>query len=350
MKKQPIRFTTIKSSLLQGIVILMTTLCMISSIRGQDTFSIVALDSATRQVGSAGASCVDLFWAGIDDPSFLSELIPDTGAINTQSFYVEANQNNARERMRSGFTPQQTIDWLAANDVNNDPGVRQYGIVGFVGNSGAAASYTGTNCINYKNHITGSINGMYYAIQGNILSGQGILDSMEMRFRNTEGNLACRIMASMQGARVVGADTRCQSDNTSSLFAFLKVSLPTDPFGQPQVNVSLKTPRGSRIEPIDSLQRLFDAIGGCSVLSTPRILVDNPIKVYPNPGQHEIYIHADVQMLGIFYFLHDHTGKVVKSGIINSDVTLVDWGHLPRGIYLLSTGVNRNQTFKLIKE
>ncbi len=350
MKKHLLLFTAIKRTLLQGVVILTTTLCMIPSIRGQDTFSIVALDSTTRQVGSAGASCVDLFWAGISDPSFLSELIPDTGAINTQSYYLATNQVNAREKIRAGLTPKQTLNWLDANDAENDPTIRQYGIVGFVGNSASAEGYTGVNCFNYKNHVTGSINGMYYAIQGNILSGQAILDSMESKFRNTNGNLSCRIMAAMQGARVVGADTRCQSDNTSSLFAFLKVSLPTDPFGQPQINVSLKTPRGSRIEPVDSLQKMFDAIGGCSILATPSIMVENPIKIYPNPAHHVINIHADVRIQGSSYFLYDHTGKVVKSGVIHSDITVLDWGYLPRGIYLLSVGVNSNQTFKLIKE
>ena len=37
-----------------------------SSILAQDTFSIVAADSSTREVGSAGASCVNLFDYGGD--------------------------------------------------------------------------------------------------------------------------------------------------------------------------------------------------------------------------------------------------------------------------------------------
>ena len=61
--------------------------------KSQDTFSIVALDSTTRQIGSAGASCLDLFWAGIADPSFLTDILPDTGAINTQSYFIQANQD-----------------------------------------------------------------------------------------------------------------------------------------------------------------------------------------------------------------------------------------------------------------
>ncbi len=68
-----------------------------------------------------------------------------------------------------------------------------------------SAAYTGQNCVNYKNHITGR----NYSIQGNILLGQQILDSMEARFLRAEGELACRLMEALQGAKVVGADTRC---------------------------------------------------------------------------------------------------------------------------------------------
>ena len=62
----------------------------------QDTFSIVAADSTSRVVGSAGASCVDLFNTGFSDDTFLGDLLPDTGAINSQAYYIPANQDNAR--------------------------------------------------------------------------------------------------------------------------------------------------------------------------------------------------------------------------------------------------------------
>ena len=66
------------------------------------------------------------------------------------------------------------------------------------------------------NHILGP----NYAIQGNILLGQQILDSMEYYFLNTSGCLPERLMAAMNGAKVVGADTRCMVEGTSSLSAF----------------------------------------------------------------------------------------------------------------------------------
>ena len=94
----------------------------------QDTFSIVALDTVTGEVGSAGASCVDMNnFPGYDD-DFLGELFPGLGAINTQAWYLPANQANARARMNEGYTPEEIIEWLIDNDVQNLPEKRQYGI------------------------------------------------------------------------------------------------------------------------------------------------------------------------------------------------------------------------------
>jgi len=80
--------------------IMISTNCL-----SQDTFSIVAVDSLTGQVGSAGASCVDLDQFNLTDDTFLGVLIPGVGAINTQAYYRPGNQNNATDRMLAGDTP-----------------------------------------------------------------------------------------------------------------------------------------------------------------------------------------------------------------------------------------------------
>jgi uncharacterized Ntn-hydrolase superfamily protein len=141
------------------------------NVSAQDTFSIVALDSITGEVGSAGASCVDLFNFPTFTPDFLGELFPGVGAINTQAAYLQDNQLLARERMLAGDTPSQIISFMQANDVVANPHIRQYGVVRMVNNSPQAAAYTGVFCTNYKNHKVGR----NYAIQGNILLNQAIL-------------------------------------------------------------------------------------------------------------------------------------------------------------------------------
>jgi hypothetical protein len=75
-------------------------------IKSQDTFSILAFDSITREVGAAGASCLDMFNFPQFTNDFICELFPDTGAIASQASYVAQNQAGARMRMRAGDSPR----------------------------------------------------------------------------------------------------------------------------------------------------------------------------------------------------------------------------------------------------
>src|SRR5262245_18997822 len=175
-----------------------------SQAAGQDTFSICAVDSVTGQVGSAGATCIT---SASTSAIIISDVHPGVGVIHTQSYWLAANQAYGSSLMDLGtLSPQMILDSLTAHDAQGNNTIRQYGVVDLVG-GGRSAAFTGVNCNNYKNHITGS----GYPIQGNILLGQQVLDSMEARFLSTPGTLACRLMAALQGAKMTGADTRCMS-------------------------------------------------------------------------------------------------------------------------------------------
>jgi uncharacterized Ntn-hydrolase superfamily protein len=302
-------------------------------INAQDTFSIVGIDTITGEVGSAGASCVDLIAFGITDPSFLGDLVPGKGAINTQASYLAANQTNARTRMNLGDTPSQIISWLQANDAQSNNSVRQYGIAAIVAGAPQTAAHTGSNCLNYKNHVTGK----NYSIQGNILLNQAVLDSMESKFKNTNGTLACKLMAALQGAKVVGADTRCGSNNSSSLFAFLKVSKSNDAYGAPYINIGVRTATNTFVEPIDSLQSIANGINLCSITTD---ITENPIgpeiNIFPNPnlGSFSIYLY-DLKRGQTFFDLYNCVGQNVLSGEISDNMKSVDLTGQPSGIYFL---------------
>lgn len=222
----------------------------ITSIRSQDTFSIVAVDTITGEIGSAGASCVGPI--GGVGAFILSDVIEGIGGIHTQASWNSTNQQNAHNKMLEGLSPQEIIDWLVANDVQNNPLIRQYGIVDLTRN-GESAAYTGTNCLDYKNHVTGP----GYSVQGNILMGQLIIDTMRTTFLNTDGSLADRLMATLQAAKIIGADTRCAVRGTSSQSGFVKVVRIGDG-NSPYLQIVVPdTPIGK--DPIDSLQTLFDS-------------------------------------------------------------------------------------------
>ncbi|MBL4624376.1 MAG: DUF1028 domain-containing protein [Flavobacteriales bacterium] len=314
-----------------------------SSCRSQDTFSIVALDSVTGEVGSAGASCVDLFQTTLTSDHFIGVLFPGLGAINTQAWYLPANQDNATNRMNLGDTPSEIIQWLVANDVSAQPELRQYGIVALVNGSPETAGHTGTSTDDYKNHITGP----NYAIQGNILLGQQVLDSIESRFLIEEGDLACKLMAALQGANMVGADSRCATNGTSSLFSYVKVAQPMDAFAFPSFVVSVRTSNGAGIEPIDTLQTKFDLVHSCAGPGTG-IEEDNRFDtafiLYPNPSADKLTIeykaNSDSQ---VQLEMRSIDGKLAIESTFYG-VKTIDVSAIARGVYIVSV-INETGTY-----
>jgi uncharacterized Ntn-hydrolase superfamily protein len=297
----------------------------------QDTFSIIAVDTITGEIGGAGASCIDenAIPTGV---LIINDIIVGRGGIHTQALWRPANQQNAHNRMVEGLSPQEIIDWLVANDDENKPQLRQYGIVDTDDDGHPrSAAFTGTNCSNYKNHITGP----NYAIQGNILLGQQILDSMEARFLRTDGSLAEKLMSALQGANVPGADTRCLNQGTSSLSAFVRVAkadvLPGDWWCDLLVP---STPYG--VEPIDSLQVLFDQWLIWTNIEKKPFIQPNRAKVFPNPANDVINIQIE-KTTGISEFqiqILAMDGKVMKEVVYNDQSVQINTSDYPSGLYI----------------
>ena len=321
------------------------TLLLTTIIHAQDTFSICAVDTVTGEIGSAGASCIGAPQIPVGC-YILSDVIPGVGVIHTQAWYLSANQNYAHGLMTDGLLPQAIIDSLVANDAQNNPTLRQYGVVRYNQFTGSAstAAYTGVNCDDYKNHIIGP----NYTIQGNILLGQQILDSMEAHFLTTEGTLACKLMAAMQGAKVIGADTRCLDDGVSSLSSFLRLAQPSDTPDDLYLDFNVSsTPDG--IDPIDSLQTLIDDWGGCFTTGIANKSSANNIFVYPNPAKDYIIIEGTILNIENYSFLlADITGKEIFKieELSNNKISIA--GLVKNGLYFyilkdktgnLSTGI-----------
>ena len=204
--------------------------------------------------------------------------------------------------------------------------------------------------MDYKNHITGP----GYSIQGNILLGQVVLDSMESRFLNTPGDLACRLMADMQGAKMVVAGTRCTQLGISSVSAFIRVANPSDTGGaQFHLNISINTFPNYQ-EPIDSLQERFDLWGGCISSSTP-LYEKNNLMIFPNPVENTCTIrHPGFGITGIELINSMGTIIQVKSDVYTGsdyEGLTINTGNLPAGIYFLraSSGEAHSFTAKILK-
>jgi uncharacterized Ntn-hydrolase superfamily protein len=271
-----------------------------ANLSSQDTFSITAVDPVTGLVGSAGASCV----AG---SIILSDVHPNRGVIHTQASYNATNQQVARNLMNLGLTPQQIIDSVVERDGN--PTIRQYGITDFIGSNIRTAGYTGVNCTNYKNHNLGPT----FTVQGNILLGQQILDSMYTRYMNTPGTMADKLMAALQGAKVIGADTRC-NPTRSSISAFLRVAKPTDPQSGPYwLDLNVQTVPNPK-DPIDSLQVLYNQWLLTGISNNQNIYPEtfSLNQNYPNPFNPVTTITFDIGKLSFVKLaVYDMTGSEV---------------------------------------
>ncbi len=248
--------------------------------KAQDTFSIVAIDAATGEIGSAGASC-------IANSKIISSIVLGKGALHTQSFYILGNKLNGESYMAEGLSPNEILNELKKNDVQGDSTRRQYGAV-VLKDGGSAAAYTGDSCLDFKGHIVGQT----YAIQGNILIGKHVLDSMEARFLREKGPLAYKLMAALQGANIPGADSRCLPNNKPAISAFIRVAKATD---SDELYLDLNVSNTSSTKnPIDSLQKQFAAFFAAASVTTKRAIIQTT--VFPNPATNRItvqYYSAD---------------------------------------------------------
>ena len=305
----------------------------------QDTFSIIAVDPNTGEVGAAGATCLFNQNDGIID--IISSLIPGKGGILSQAYVCVPNINlqNGIDQMNNGLSPDEIIDWLIENDQCNALSFyyRQYGIVDFDENGNVrTAGYTGTFADNYKEDRQGDT----YSIQGNILLDQSVIDNMENNFNNTEGSLAEKLMSAMQGANFAGADSRCLDEGTSSATAFLVVYQPDDIVGQPSLELNVGSQQPG-VEPINVLQDMFD-----NYLSLDSNNEEQMVKLFPNPSNGIVNLNS-LNMYKIDVF--DVTGKNVLTTIGNS----VNIHSLEKGTYvfkLKNIQSSAISTYKIVKQ
>ncbi len=159
------------------------------------TFSIVAFDPATGDLGVAVASRV--FAVGNHVPWAEAGV----GAVATQAAMNGGYGPRGLELLRQGLTAQQVVDQLLAEDPFERKEGRQVAVVDAKGN---IAVYTGAAANEWKGHIKG----VHYSVQGNILTGPHVAEAMAKAFESTKGELAERLFAALKAGDDAGGDRR----------------------------------------------------------------------------------------------------------------------------------------------
>jgi uncharacterized Ntn-hydrolase superfamily protein len=199
------------------------------------TFSIVAYDSVTQEIGVA-----------VQSRAFsVGEAVPwaeaGVGGIATQASTNESFGPWGLERLRRGEPAPAVLQALV--DADSGRTHRQCGVVDVMGRS---ASYTGTDCSAWAGHRDGP----GYAIQGNILAGEAVVAGMERAFLETKGDLADRMIAALEAGQAAGGDKRGMQS------AAIIVGRPSDTYPEYRTRyVDLRVEDAK--DPIHELRRVY---------------------------------------------------------------------------------------------
>src|SRR5438270_4546228 len=184
-----------KNSLFIIIILAFAGAAFPQSLPPVSTFSIVAIDPQTGEMGVAVAS--RYFSVGAVVPWAMAEV----GAVATQANVNVGYGQQALDLLRQGLTAPEALKRILAEDKFEGKDGRQVAIVDAKGN---VAAYTGPNAPKWA----GDRQGKTWSAQGNILVGAQVPEAMGKAFDSTQGELAEKLFAALKAGDAAGGDAR----------------------------------------------------------------------------------------------------------------------------------------------
>ena len=216
-------------------ILSLVCLCAETPLRPISTYSIVALDAETGQLGVA----VQSHWFSV------GTVVPwakaGVGAVATQSIAEPSYGPKGLALMEQGIPADEALQSLLAKDIGEN--VRQVAMVDAQGNVGV---HTGSRCISHASHLTGK----NYSVQANIMAKPTVPSAMVQAFESTTGDLAERMLAALDAAEAEGGDLRGRQSA-----AMLVVS--GEPTGDPWTDRIVDLDVADHENPLIELRRLY---------------------------------------------------------------------------------------------
>ncbi|MDX1495332.1 MAG: DUF1028 domain-containing protein, partial [Longimicrobiales bacterium] len=150
------------------------------------------------------------------------------------------NQMLIFREMRAGTDPDAILDMLS-----QDPNFqrRQFGLVDLQGRmAGFSGSGNGYASLAVQSEIRGE--GIYFAVQGNILESHDVVMDAVTAIVESEGTVVDKVMAGMEAASRAGGDARCSCrtdpvpeteagcTHRGAHVAYIAAARPEDPIGE----------------------------------------------------------------------------------------------------------------------
>ena len=244
------------------------------------TWSVVAVDPGTREVGVALATCVPADASivastlpGADGESVrvykvggnvaggarleLAHLVTGAGAVVAQGLVDAGNARRlavASAHLMAEGSAEAAIEAATADDQRSKE--RQYGVVSL---RPSAASFTGSSA----NEWAGSASIDVVTAQGNLLVGAQVVEAAFSTFQQVNapevGSLADALMAALEAGSRQGGDRRCSPKQTA-LTAFLAVARPDDRGDTPHIWLAAPAQSPGGDNPVALLREAYDEL------------------------------------------------------------------------------------------
>ena len=181
-----------------------------------NTWSIVALDPETGDVGVAAASCVPNLHADA-----VAALVPGAGAAAIQAEWNLTNRNKVFELLQEGLAADDIIHQVSDPEFDSSVGRRQYGVVTLEDGNASTAAFTGDENFDWAGHRDDA--DLAVTVQGNLLESEAVVSEALLAFSSTEeqshNTLPDRLMRALEAGSAAGGDARCNNDQVTQTAA-----------------------------------------------------------------------------------------------------------------------------------
>jgi uncharacterized Ntn-hydrolase superfamily protein len=169
------------------------------------TFSILAMDSVTGEIGGAVQSRVfsvgnGVLWAEAG-----------VGAAATQAVVDVSYGPQALALLKQGMSPEAIVKKILTDDP--DPRPQDWSKLGrqlaVIDTKGNVFAYTGPKATEWAGNKSCTAPDAHCTAQGNILAGSAVVDSMVAAYERTAGQpISLRLLAALEGGQLAGGDKR----------------------------------------------------------------------------------------------------------------------------------------------
>ena len=212
------------------------------------TFSIIAVDPATKETGVAVTTrnpCVG---------NAVPWVRAGVGAVATQGGTRVEYGPELLDLLSKGVGPKEALDRLVAADTDRER--RQVGVIGIDGRS-AQWTGAGQKGAESRGDWTAEASGRTFAVQGNSLVSPDVVKAVAAAFQASEGaprHLADRLIEALQAGHALGGDGRHgETQSAAVLVADPRPGLSRRPDGQ-TVNINVC----EHPDPVRELRRIYD--------------------------------------------------------------------------------------------